>query len=75
MTRQILTDDMRRRLVEAREAKGWTISDLCEELRYHYGLSSAYLIGNYEIGTHEPTFDMLGYWCNALGLTLKVTIE
>lgn len=71
MTRQLLTDQMRRRLVAAREAKGWTVKDLAQRL--HWG---SLFLQDMECGAYVPRDPQtVTRWCEALGLTLKVEIE
>lgn len=69
-TQQLLTDDMRRKLVEAREAKGWAQMDLAAVLQ-----TSQTHISKWETGRRIPTLAGLSKWCTGVGLKLKVEIE
>lgn len=69
-TRQLLTDQMRRRLVARR--KHCRCSQ--KELAARMGCTNVFLC-NMECGRMRPSYEMLVVWCEVLGLKLKVSIE
>jgi len=68
--RRLLTDQMRRRLVSARKARGWSQADVARRMG-----CTQQLVSQLETGVKGNKLDIADSWCRALGLRLKVEIE
>jgi transcriptional regulator with XRE-family HTH domain len=68
--RKLLTDQMLRRLISARVAKGIDQGDLADALKVTWAYVSML-----ERGAAQPSVKVLDRWCEALGLELEVSIK